>query len=143
MVPLVFSHFFTLRLRLAICKIFSKCKMFSSENVLQKRKIFSVVCLLYGKYAIKLFSVFGFACKNLFPSIQPPNYHQPPHNQLTWKNHKQNQNTLISKSKSKPIYQTHHPWNPQITQATNPPKPTPNRPPSTLELNLTHHHWNP
>ena len=31
-----------------------------------KRKIFLVVCLCFGKFAGKVFSMFGIACKNLF-----------------------------------------------------------------------------
>ena len=31
-----------------------------------ERKIFSVICLCYGKIARKVFLVFGIACKNLF-----------------------------------------------------------------------------
>ena len=117
----------------------------------EKENIFSCLFALWKIWCKIIFQCLVLHVKTYFyqPSHHShhhkPSHHQPPHNQLTWKNHNQNQNSLISKSKSNPSTKptTHHPWNPQIIQATNPPKTTPNWPPSTLELNLTHHHWNP
>ena len=127
-------------------------------------KIFSVVCLCFGKFAGKVFSVFGNACINLFSenstttvtSINPtttghykPSYQQPPHNQFTWKSHNQNQNPLISKSKPinikinikthQPKPTTHHHWNPQTTLATNPPPPIGHH--QNPQTHESTHHW--
>ena len=62
-----------------------------------------------------------------------PRHHQPPHNQLTLKN--LNQNPLISKSKSKLIYQ-----NPQPTtiETHKPPQPPIHHPQSTTINARTH-----
>ena len=91
------------------------------------------VCVI-EKLPEKVFSVFGIACKNLYlenpattvTTINPatighykPNRYQPPSTTtlpINLKNYNQNQNTLISKSISKLIYQ-----NPQTTPSTDPP----------------------
>ena len=56
-----------LRLCLVRCKLFFECKIISVESILRKGKYFQMFVLGSRKYTGKVFSVFGRACKSIFP----------------------------------------------------------------------------
>ena len=118
----------SIKLCLAICKMFSECKIFSVENILRNGKHFLLVDCVVKITSENYFSHLVLDVKNLFsknvnPSQPPPPWtsttHLHPHNIQIGKREKTATTTLL------PSPPTENP--PPSTQ--NPPPPTKTPPP--------------
>ena len=116
----------SIKLYLAICKMFSKCKIFWVENILRNGKHFLLFDCVVKITSENYFSHLVLDVKNLFsknvnPSLPPPPWtsttHQHPHNIQIRKREKTATTTLLP---SPPTENS-----PPSTQ--NPPPPTPHK----------------